>query len=368
MSHSITEILYVTREPSWAPWAVQYFFLIGLSVGCLVLSLPGVAFARPEWREPSRMALLGALACAVTAPIALVADLAQPGRFLNFYLHPNPSSWMSWGAFFIPAYLGLLLLFAWTALAPDLRSAAEQGGALALPRRLLGGKARPGLVRALGLAALLAAALVALYTGVEVMVVKARPLWNTSLLPLEYLATAIAGAIGLTLLLERFAGHNDRAVEVRLNRLLALALAVVAAIGATWFALALSGLSQSAAEGLRQVAPSPAWGMRAIWLALLVALPLVVAAAKPGGTGWATGLLALGAAWMFRWTVFMGGQDVPKTGAGWYAHAISLGPEGLTGIIGSAGLWLLVAILLASLLPWSGTARAAAGSIARKGV
>ena len=366
MSSSITEILYVSREPAWAAWAVQYFFLIGLSVGSFLLSLPGVAFGRADWKEASRMALLGALVCAVTAPIALVSDLAQPGRFLNFYLHPNPTSWMSWGSFFIPAYLGLLLVYAWAALAPELSLAAQQGGVFAWPRKLLGGKPRPRLVRKLGYAALIAAALVALYTGVEVMVVKARPLWNTSLLPLAYLATAIAGAIGLTLLLERFAGRNARAVEVQLNRLLALTLVVVAAIGALWVALAVSGLSQSAAQGLQQVAPSPAWQMRALWLVLVVLVPLLVAAVKPGGTGWATGILALVAAWMLRWVVFMDVQDVPKTGAGWYAHAIPLGPEGLAGIVSTAGLWLFVVIVLTALLPWSGPV-AAPRSTALKG-
>ena len=366
MNNAIVEILYVSREPAWAAWAVQYFFLIGLSVGCFLLSLPGIAFGRADWKQASRMALLGALVCAVTAPVALVSDLAQPGRFLNFYLHPHLTSWMSWGAFFIPAYIGLLLLYAWAALAPEFSVAARQGGVFAWPRRLLGGRPRPGLVRRLAYAALLAAALVALYTGVEVMAVKARPLWNTPLLPLQYLATAIAGAAGLTLLLERIVGRNERAVEVRLNHVLAGALAAVAAIAAIWLALALSGLSSSAAQGLQQVAPSPAWQARGMWLLLLVVLPLLLATAKPGGTGWATGPLTLAAAWMFRWTVFMDVQDVPKTGAGWYAHGVPLGPEGLLGIAGTAGLWLFVVIALTALLPWSGP-ESSARSTALKG-
>ena len=198
------------------------------------------------------------------------------------------------------------------------------------------------------------------------MVVKARPLWNTSLLPLQYLATSIAAAAGLTLLLERIVGRSDRAFEVRLNRFLALALGAVIAIAALWFALAVSGLSSSAAQGLQQVAPSPAWQERGLWLLALVVLPWLLAVAKPSGTGWATGLLTLAAAWMFRWTVFMDVQDVPKTGAGWYAHAVSLGPEGTLEIAGTAGLWLFVVIVLTALLPWSGP-QSASRSTAMKG-
>lgn len=352
MKQTIVEMLYVARDPAWAPWAVQYFFLIGLSVGAFALSLPGLAFGWAGWRETSRMALLAALVCGLAAPVALLSDLHNPGRFLNFYLHPQPHSWMSWGAFFIPAYVGLLLVYAWVALAPSFRAAAEKGGALAPVQRLLGGPARPGLLATLGLATLVAAALVALYTGVEVMVVKARPLWNSALLPLQFLATAIAGAIGLMLLLERFVGAGVRAVETRLNRLLAATLVVVCAIGAAWFALAfVDGTAE--ARALAQVAGSTIWRNYAIWSAAAVVVPLAIALFKPRGTGVLTGLLALHAAWMFRWIVFVGGQNVPKTGAGLYQHPIALGPDGWTGIIGTAGLWLVILLALTTLLPWS---------------
>lgn len=352
MKQTIVEMLYVARDPAWAPWAVQYFFLIGLSVGAFLLSLPGLAFGRAGWRETSRMALLAALVCGLAAPVALLSDLHNPGRFLNFYLHPQPSSWMSWGAFFIPAYVGLLLLYAWAALAPSFREAASAGGILAPVQRLLGGPARPGLARILGLAALFAAALVALYTGVEVMVVKARPLWNSTLLPFQFLATAIAGAIGMMLLLERFVGANDSAVEARLNRLLALSLAIVCAFGAAWFALAMED-GTTEAKALAQVAGSPVWRNYALWSAAAIVAPFAIALLKPRGTGVITGLLALHAAWMFRWIVFIGGQNVPKTGAGIYHHPIALGPEGWTGIIGTAGLWLVILLALTTLLPWS---------------
>ena len=42
MTSTVTELLYVARDPAWAPWAVTYFFLIGLSYGALALSLPGI--------------------------------------------------------------------------------------------------------------------------------------------------------------------------------------------------------------------------------------------------------------------------------------------------------------------------------------
>ena len=44
---TIVETINVAREVAWLPWAVQYFFLIGLSYGAFLLSLPGVALRKP---------------------------------------------------------------------------------------------------------------------------------------------------------------------------------------------------------------------------------------------------------------------------------------------------------------------------------
>ena len=46
-----------------------------------------------------------------------------------------------------------------------------------------GGHDNPSAIKAAALVATLGAVLVLLYTGMEVMVVQARPLWNTALLP-----------------------------------------------------------------------------------------------------------------------------------------------------------------------------------------
>jgi tetrathionate reductase subunit C len=353
MNNQITELLYVARDPAWAPWAVTYFFLIGLSYAAIALSLPGVAFASPRWREASRMALLGAVITGVAAPVALLSDLGNPGRFLNFYLHPQATSWMSWGAFFLPVYVAALLLYAWAALAPNLREASEKGGLFAPLRRLLGAPERPALVRLLGIVAALAAVPVALYTGVEVMVAKARPLWGTSLLPFQFVATAFVGSAGMALILERLVGAADPASERKLARVLVASLVATIVVGALWFAIALLAPSSVEGRALAQVETSPVWRVNALWLAAAVLVPLVLARVRPVGLGWVAGLLALNAAWMFRWTIFMGGQNIPKTGAGWYSHPLELGPEGLLGIVGTAGLVLLIAIVLTTLVDWS---------------
>ncbi|THF67412.1 tetrathionate reductase [Pseudothauera nasutitermitis] len=353
MNTAIVETINVTREVAWLPWAVSYFFLIGLSYGAFLLSLPGIVLRRPGWEGISRLALLGALVCGLSAPVALLADLHQPGRFWHFYAYFSPGSWMSWGAFFIPLYLGGLLLYAWLAFRPLLAAHGREGGRLAGVARLLaygGLESRSALLGA-ALAALLGALLVALYTGAEVMVVRARPLWHTPLLPVQFALTALAGAVGLTLLFNRFsAGTRDTATIRRLAGVLAATQLAALLTGALWLVMGLSGLAPVHAEALAQVADLPGWRLTAAWAVGATVLTWALAALRPG-SGLLIGLLALHSAWMMRWTVFIGGQEVPKTGAGLYSYQLPLGPEGLLGIVGTAGLWVFILVLLTTVLP-----------------
>lgn len=361
MNPPIVETINVAREVAWLPWAVQYFFLIGLSYSAFLLSLPGIVFRRPGWDGISRLALLGALVCGLAAPVALLADLHQPGRFWHFYAYFTPSSWMSWGAFFIPVYLSGLLLFAWLALRPDLARHGASGGKLAGLARWMayGGHESAGALKAAAVLAGLGTGLVALYTGAEVMVVQARPLWNTPLLPVQFFVTAFAGAIGLVLLFNRYSARDPHATA-RLARVLATTQLVALVIGAVWLVLGLTGMSPTHARALAEVGPSANWQISAAWAVAATVLTLALAWKRPG-SGVLIGLLALHSAWMMRWSIFIGGQEVPKTGAGYYAYSLPMGPEGLLGIIGTAGLCVFLYILITTVLPLDrlagGTAR-----------
>jgi tetrathionate reductase subunit C len=94
-----------------------------------------------------------------------------------------------------------------------------------------------------------------------------------------------------------------------------------------------------------------AWKFTALWLGAATLLPIALLWFKPCGLGWLVGPLGLHIAWMLRWTVFIGGQTIPKTGAGLYAYHLPLGHDGLLGIAGTLGLWLFVAIVLTTLIP-----------------
>lgn len=356
--NNVIEVVNVTREASWLPWAVQYFFLVALSVCCFLLTLPGFVLGRVGWLRAGRLALVGALVCGIAAPVALLADLHQPGRFWHFYAFPNLRSWMAWGAFFIPAYVGGLILYAWALMRPALAAAPCRSALLARVWRIasLGGGAAPQLVRALAAFTAVFALLVLLYTGMEVMVVRARPLWNTPFLPVQFAVTGMVGALGLVLVLDRLHGPSDRAMAAMLSRLLAIAMMAALVLGAVWLGFGILRSDRVHAAALASVADAPAWRMTAVWAGLAAMLTIGLALLPRGG--WLAGLVALHAAWMFRWTVFIGGQTVPKTGAGQYEYHLPLGHDGLLGILGTGGLCLFLLIAITSLLPWD---RAASG-------
>lgn len=355
--NTTVEVLGFAREPGWLPWAVQYFFLIGISTAAFFLSLPGLVWQHPDWRGISRRALLAALVCGLTAPVALLADLHQPGRFLNFYLHPNFSSWMAWGAFFIPLYLLGLIGYTWLCLRPRLADLAKRPSPLAgLYRKLAyGGHHNPSAIKAAALVATLGAVLVMLYTGMEVMVVQTRSLWNTALLPLIFAATAMTGGIGMTALFEALTGNRQSAPV--LNQWLARGVWVTLALLTLWLVLGLSGTSTAAAEALAAMRGSFGWLATGAWLfgSMLFTLWL---ARNYQDSLIIPALLALHGAWLIRWIVFIGGQSLPKMGSTSPSYALTLTPDSLLGIVGMAGLCLTLYIILTSLIPWDDQASA----------
>lgn len=101
MTHTlmIEEVLARPQEVSWLPWAVQYFFFIGIAA-CAVLFACLLHWRKRHDETLERLTLLIALTCAITAPLALTADLHQTARFWHFYAYPTPWSWMPWGRCF----------------------------------------------------------------------------------------------------------------------------------------------------------------------------------------------------------------------------------------------------------------------------
>lgn len=325
---NIIELLTPAYEAAWLPWAVQYFFLIGIAATAALLAA-WLAFGNAD---SDRARLLPAVVtvlvvASIAAPVSLLADLHQPGRFWHFYAHPTPWSWMSLGAFLLPLFVLLALTFA-----------------------ALWWLRRPGLLRLVALLLALSALSILAYTGGELMVVRARPLWATAFLPVNLALTGMLGTLGAVLLVARWLPAGLDAAPLPLVRSLAqwvsLALVVTAL---AWALLGALGQSPSFGEAVGLFNEFGAWKLALIGsvvggLLLLALIWRPVRGAMGAGYVLLLAIAMLVAAWVFRWIVFMAVQMVPKFGAGLYLQGISWGGDGVLGMVGVFGL---VAALIA---------------------
>ncbi|GAA3722366.1 polysulfide reductase NrfD [Oceanisphaera sediminis] len=350
----VTELLTTHAEAPWLPWAVQYFFLIGLAAGAALL-LPWALNERTALHPwCGRLALILGIS-AVTGPVALLADLHQPFRFWHFYTQLTPGSWMWLGALILPVFVTLALLVSFSLLRPHL--SPKQPWLkwwLALPLW-----PRGRVLHALAWLTALAAIGILLYTGMEIRVVRSRALWDTAWLPVNLLLTAFLALFGLLLLLEVMMPRADSGSSPRtLRRAMTATLAALTLAMLLW---AMSGMmlgSPSWLEARRLFLNFTFWrhllllslaGGASLWLLCLVRNRRPVSAfdALPA-------LLALLCAWGFRWVVLMNVQTVPKYGAGLYHLSPDLlGSAGLI-VVGTLGLWLALAGAVWALLDHMG--------------
>ena len=320
----IIELLTPHYEAAWLPWAVQYFFLVGVATGAAILAaLCAWGKGGGTLQRLLPVAVLTLAVSSMTAPVSLLADLHQPARFWHFYAHFTPWSWMSVGALLLPVFVTLCLAMcaAWWL-----------------------GKTR--WMRLLAPLLIVSALSISFYTGAEMMVVRSRPLWNTLWVPVNLALTGWLATVGTAFVLERFLPATLRPGAEALQTLRAMGLAlagVLLVVALAWAVSGMAGDSASFNAALRLWNDFPVW--RLTMVASAIGGVAVLAALLRGrhrlhakAYTLVLGLGLAAAAWAFRWALFMGVQGVPKFGAGLYLYHMPLGGDGLMGMVGVAGL------------------------------
>ncbi|WP_227719694.1 tetrathionate reductase subunit TtrC [Yersinia proxima] len=330
----IREILARPQDIAWLPWAVQYFFFIGLACGA-VLFAGGQRICARQGKLSAQQsqwefaALMLAVTTVIVAPLALNADLHQPARVWHFYAHFTPWSWMSWGSIFLPLFSLLVM-----------------GYFLALIYSRLKAKPLPRLLAGLALLCGLSAISILLYTGREVSILRAQPLWFSWWLPLFIFLTACQAIPSLLALwLWREPQYQRPLARWQLISLGALALVTL---------LWASGNNPSA-QALRHWAvqsPFIALFPLVLWL-LLFGLALFNGRKTLSTPVIATqALIALTLCWSVRWLLLMQTQTLPKYNVLANPYTLPLGSEGLLAIIGTFGLWVAAIIAIREGVKW----------------
>lgn len=176
------------HDVSWHATYAIYFFVIGICAGLAFLSYG--SWVTPELRPLRVKAAVVSFVLLAVGGLLLIADLSQPMRFLNI-LNPaylNFSSPLAWGALNIVAFGIASVLYL-----------------LALKK---GDEGRGKLLAAI--TALLALGL-PIYTGYDLTVHQSRPVWNTPVIPVLFVAMAIASGSAVGALL---AGGHEGAQRI----------------------------------------------------------------------------------------------------------------------------------------------------------
>lgn len=349
---NITEVLVPAQQTAWLPWAVQYFFYIGSAYAATILFFV-CYLMRAQTSHAMRSALALVMAIGgIVGPLALTADLHQPGRAWHFFTHLTSCSWMSNGSIFLPIFSMLTVATAWLYLRDDLAAFANHSNKWLQKISLLTlGNWKVSQKQILLLAGLtvISGLSIALYTGMEIYKVASRPLWHQPASPLLWFSTAFLGAIGLAgviLALMPSSELNLTNLDKRITQKTMMLSSVAA------FILMIIWASNGSEHSLFT---------QKDWVvslgSMLVLFSVCAAISRLALTDKLSTIKLLGlsvisvvCAWQLRWVTLMDVQSIPKYDVGPYPYELPLGTNGLLGIIAMAGLWLALAALASELV------------------
>ncbi len=196
-------------ETHWGLPVISYLFLAGLGAGALTVSASvllrggGGGFGGKHFQIARYGALLAPLPLIIgTAMIVLELGTFQAAiangeflklfRWINLFLTINLSP-MSIGSWLLALCIIISLIYAYTFLSAGAKSDDDKSGL----RRGLAWVSVP-----LGIS-------VAIYTGVLLGAMPSRPFWNTPVLALLFLVSALSTGVAGILILKAIFGHAD---------------------------------------------------------------------------------------------------------------------------------------------------------------
>lgn len=157
-------------------WMIAaYFFLGGLSAGTFLFSV-ATTYWKQEFRPLGKPAAILAPIILGVGMIILLVDLGQPTRAWRLFSTLNPTSVLSWAAWFLNVFVILNLLYAW-GLIKNNPERAKKFAYMGVPFAIL----------------------IASYTGLLLAQAPGRALWHSAMIPVVFLNGALASGVALGL-------------------------------------------------------------------------------------------------------------------------------------------------------------------------
>lgn len=373
---------YVYPNETIIPWGVLivvYPYLTGLVAGAFTVSSFYHVFGMQQFKPVARLALLTSLSVMLFVPMPLLVHLGHPERSYLSMVTPHLTSAFAMFGFFAAFYTILLVLECWFVFRPDNVERARNSSGLKRtfyravtlwsddlsPRaRLIDSKwlltlAIIGIPSAHGLHG---------YIGFVYGSLKARHWWESDLMPIIFLFSAIVSGIALVMVLYVL---TSRIRRTQIDHLCLKGL-MMALWGFLMFTVVLEGLEfanivYKGKEGVDMImayVQGPLFwryfilqfGLGALvpvfLMGIMVAINLKGRAFVIGST--ISALLVLMNVLFMRWNVVIGGQEISKTGKGLLTYPLPLfGHESiLSASIVLIAPFILLAILLKLFPPW----------------
>ena len=215
-------------ELQWSVLIVVYPFVTGLVAGAFILASLERIFHVEAVKPTYRLALLTALSFLLVAPLPLQLHLGRPERSLEMYLTPHTSSAMAMFGFVYLWYLmAVILLEVWLEYRKEivLLSQSTTGAKRLMYRVLTLGSSNlsEGALKVddkvgwvITLIGIPSAFLLHGYVGFIFGSIKANPWWNTPLMPVVFLFSAMVSGIAIVLLLYMACSHlRHKKIDMR---------------------------------------------------------------------------------------------------------------------------------------------------------
>lgn len=374
---------YVYPNETVVPWGVLiviYPYLTGLVAGAFTVSSFYHVFGLQQFKPLARFALLTSLAFMLFVPLPLMLHLGHPERAMNSMITPHLTSAFAAFGFFAAFYTILLILEVWFVFRVDNVERAQKATgiaktfytALTLWSDDVSAKARAydaKWLRTLSIVGIPSALGLHGYVGFVYGSLKARQWWESDLMPVIFLFSAIVSGVALLIVLYIIVSYLRRTIIDHE----ALKGLVYALWGALMFTLVLEGLefANLVYKGKEGIDVIMAYVSGPLFIRYVVLqftlgaiLPIILMTLMIGrdirGRVFVTGALVCGFlvlmnVLMMRWNVVIGGQELSKTLKGVLTYplpffgmesistalAVSLAPLGL--------LYLLTKVLP----PWA---------------
>jgi tetrathionate reductase subunit C len=173
-----TQVLYnIVHQEAFGLNIAIYIYLTGLSAGSFILSTLAYGFGMSQYKSLGKTGVVLATVLLLIAPLFLLIHIGVPHRAWNLFFYLNWASPITWGSFLLVLYPINCIIYGYFMFKEKLK-ATKIFGFIGIPLAIA----------------------VHGYTGFILAFGKARALWNTALMPILFLVSAIISGIALMIL------------------------------------------------------------------------------------------------------------------------------------------------------------------------